>query len=551
VSGRLGRRFGRLRLRPYAAALGAIALAILARRLGDPRLGAEQLPYGSVLVAAMIVVWFAGLRPALIVVYAGGIAANFFLVAPRMSFTPGADHQSWGLLAFMVLGTAISMFGGFVHLQRARAEAAAATLRYTEAALREAHDGLDRRVRERTAELARSNESLRASEERFRLLVEGVRGYALLMFNASGAIVGWNGGAERLFERSTDVVGDSIAALIPGLQGAALAEAVRRGTGELEAVRPGDRVFPIELAITRLEPQGVLVGIVRDISERKRLEAVTQDEQRRADELRRKTEELEADNRRMHESARLHSQFLSSMSHELRTPLNAIIGFSELMHRGAAGPIADQHREFLGDILTSSRQLLQLINNMLDLAKLESGTLEVAPQPVELTPVIGEVHDMLRGMAAGRHVAIELELAADLGSVTVDPAKLRQILYHYVSNALKFTSQGGRVTIRAALIDQMFRVEVEDTGIGIAPEDLRCLFIAFRQLDASATKRYPGPGVGLALTKRLAEAHGGTVGVRSVRGVGSTFWVELPRQTVPRPGLRIAIPTRGTLKALE
>jgi anti-sigma regulatory factor (Ser/Thr protein kinase) len=134
--------------------------------------------------------------------------------------------------------------------------------------------------------------------------------------------------------------------------------------------------------------------------------------------------------------------------------------------------------------------------------------------------------------------ALNRELAADLGSATLDPTKLTQILYNYVSNAIKFTPEGGRVTIRAvpAPTDEgegdAFRVEVEDTGVGIASADLRYLFVAFRQLDASAAKRYPGTGLGLALTKRLAEAHGGKVGVHSVQGAGSTFWVELPRVTV-------------------
>ncbi|MEO7732458.1 MAG: HAMP domain-containing sensor histidine kinase [Kofleriaceae bacterium] len=192
-----------------------------------------------------------------------------------------------------------------------------------------------------------------------------------------------------------------------------------------------------------------------------------------------------------------------------------------------------KQREFLGDILTSSRHLLQLINEILDLAKVESGTVQIALETIALAPVITEVRDILRGTAASRAVEIELALPGDLGSVTVDPGKLRQILYNYVSNALKFTPEGGRVTIRARANAATFRIEIEDTGIGIAGEDLRYLFIAFRQLDVGATKRYAGTGLGLALTKRLAEAHGGTVGVESVRGVGSTFWVELPRVTAP------------------
>jgi signal transduction histidine kinase len=205
------------------------------------------------------------------------------------------------------------------------------------------------------------------------------------------------------------------------------------------------------------------------------------------------------------------------------------------MYRGVTGSLNAEQRDFLGDILSSSRHLLGLINDVLDLAKVESGTLVVVPQAVELPRVINEVRDILRGLAVGRSVELDLHLAADLGSVVVDPAKLKQILYNYISNAVKFTPEGGRVTIRAELVGEAFRVEVEDTGIGIAKEDLRHLFVAFRQLDAGLTKRYPGTGLGLVLSKRLAEAHGGTVGVHSERGVGSTFWVEMPRRAVTVP----------------
>jgi PAS domain S-box-containing protein len=523
----------------YAWALLAVVLAIVLRWFGDPRLG-TQLPYGSMLVAAIIVAWFVGLRPALFVVGAGGIAANFFLLPPRWSFAPGADKQSWGLVVFLLLGTVISLFGGFARTQRARAEATAETIRRTEAALREAHDGLERRVHERTAELARTNESLRASEERFRLLVEGVTGYAMVMLNAAGAIVAWNGGAERLFQRSAEIVGERITAVVPGLDIAALQATARGSATECHALRPDGSAFPIELVITQLDQEGMFVGIVHDISERKRLEAITDQKQRRADELRRRSEELEDDNRRMQEASRLQSEFLANMSHELRTPLNAIIGFAELMHDGIAGPIDDQHREFLGDILTSSRHLLHLINEVLDLAKVESGTLEIVPEAVELARLIDEVRDTLRGVASGRRIELEATHAGDLGSVTVDPAKLRQILYNFVSNALKFTPEGGRVAIRTTVTADAFRIEVEDTGIGIASEDLRYLFVAFRQLDTGAAKRFGGTGLGLALTKRLAEAHGGTVGVRSEHGVGSTFWVELPRAPALAPVSRTA-----------
>jgi signal transduction histidine kinase len=539
--------------RGYAWALFAAVMALLARWFADPRLGTEQLPYGSVLVAATLIAWFVGFRPALVVIFAGGIAANFFLLPPRGSFEHGIEHQSWGLVVFLLLGSVISGFGGFARTQRERAEASAASMRQAEAALRDAHAGLERRVEERTAELARTNESLRGSEQRFRLLVEGIRGYAIVMVNEAGAIVAWNGGAERLFHRGADTVGEPISTLIPGLDGAALLEAARGGSAPCDAIRCDGTALPIELDVTHIDPSGgsaprlaslapsgMFIAIVHDISERRQMEALTEQRQRRADELRRKAEELAADNRRMQEASRLQSEFLANMSHELRTPLNAIVGFADLLHGGMVGKLDAQQREFVGDILTSSRHLLQLINDVLDLAKVEARTLEVVPEPIDLARVVGEVRDILRGPAIDRRLDLELQLADDLGSVIVDPAKLRQILYNYVSNALKFTPQGGRVVIRAALAGDAFRIEVEDTGIGIASEDQRYLFLPFRQLDASAAKRYQGTGLGLALTKRLAEAHGGRVGMQSARGIGSTFWVELPRVTAVAQVLRAA-----------
>jgi len=529
--------------RDLGLALVAAVAAIVWRWAMDPLLG-DQLPYGSLLVMAMLVAWFAGTRPALLVIGVGGIAADYFLLPPRWSFEPGDERARWGLALFFILGSVISSFGGYVHRQRARAEATADAIRRAELALREAHDGLERRVDERTAELAAANTGLRASEERFRLLVEGVRGYAILMLGPDGDIAAWNAGAERLFGRGDDVVGEPISALLPGLDGTALHTAARGSATERPALRADGSTFPIELMITRLDDDGRFIGIVQDIAERKRLEALSEQKQRRADELRRKSEELADENRRMQEANRMQAEFLANMSHELRTPLNAIIGFAELMHGGIAGPIDPQHREFLGDILTSSRHLLELINQVLDHARAVSGMLELAPEPIDLARVIVDVRDILRAIAAERRIELDTALPAELGKVTVDPSKLRQILYNFLSNALKFTPEGGRVTIRAALIGEAFRIEVQDTGIGIASQDLRYLFVPFRQLDAGTAKRFPGTGLGLALSKRLAEAHGGTVGVDSVRGAGSTFWVQLPREVSPPPPIPARVATR-------
>ena len=224
-------------------------------------------------------------------------------------------------------------------------------------------------------------------------------------------------------------------------------------------------------------------------------------------------------------------EFLANMSHELRTPLNVIIGFSEVIHRGTAGPITPEQREYLGDIISSSKHLLQLINDVLDLAKVESGTMDIRPESVDVGALVTEVRDMLRGLAAAKRLHLRTEIDASVGTATVDPARVKQILYNYVTNAIKFTPEDGTVTIRVAAEGlSMFRIDVEDTGVGIAAQNIDKLFVEFQQLDASAAKRYQGTGLGLALTKRLAEAQGGRVEVRSTEGDGSTFSAILPRE---------------------
>ena len=270
------------------------------------------------------------------------------------------------------------------------------------------------------------------------------------------------------------------------------------------------------------DPQGVLQGGIALFSD------VT--EGRRLDEARRRAQELETASREAQEASRLKSAFLANMSHELRTPLNAVIGFAEILHDAKVGPVTPDQKEFLGDILSSSRHLLQLINDILDLSKVEAGRMEFRPERVDVSHVVAEVRDTLRSIAAGKRIHIDIQIDSGLGKVVIDPGKLKQILYNYLSNALKFTPDEGHVTVRAALDGpDRFRLEVEDTGIGIEPEDLKRLFVEFQQLDATAAKRYAGTGLGLALTRRLVEAQGGRAGARSTPGGGSVFYAILPR----------------------
>jgi signal transduction histidine kinase len=257
-------------------------------------------------------------------------------------------------------------------------------------------------------------------------------------------------------------------------------------------------------------------------------------------------QDLAASAREQEEASRLKSEFLANMSHELRTPLNAIIGFANLLHKGTAGPISAEQREYLGDVLTSSRHLLQVINDVLDLAKVESGTMDIRPERVDLAGLIGEVQVVLRGLASSKRLNIRQTVEPEVATAIVDPARVKQILYNYLSNAIKFTRDGGEIHVHARPEGpDLFRLDVADTGVGIAEADLRRLFVGFQQLDDAAGKAYQGTGLGLALTKRLAEAQGGRVSVLSAPGRGSTFSAILPRTLVAPPAIDPATPPRS------
>ncbi|MDE2565560.1 MAG: PAS domain S-box protein, partial [Burkholderiales bacterium] len=272
----------------------------------------------------------------------------------------------------------------------------------------------------------------------------------------------------------------------------------------------GDRVF----------------GIVREITQ-----------QRQAEQARLMAQRLEVENRQIQEASRLKSQFLANMSHELRTPLNAVIGFADLLQAGAVPPDSPKHQAFLGHIGTSGRHLLQLINDVLDLSKVESGKFDFRPEPVALPRLVGEVLDILHTAVQSRRIEVAVDIGPDLDDLELDPARLKQVLYNYLSNALKFTAVGGRVAVRAtAEGGRRFRIEVEDNGIGIQAADIPRLFTEFQQLDDGYSKQHQGTGLGLALTRRLVRAQGGRVGVRSTPGAGSVFWLVLPRRPRARAG---------------
>ncbi len=297
---------------------------------------------------------------------------------------------------------------------------------------------------------------------------------------------------------------------------------------DLYARRRDGTVLPVEISLSPLATEeGVLVtAAIRDMTERKRLE-----------ERRRQADERAV--RQAQEASRLKSEFVAHLSHELRTPLNAVMGFAQLLHDRRTGTLSERQSEFVDDILAASGQLLHLIDDVLDLAKVEAGRLDFRPEPVDVAALANDVRETLRGLADARQVEVAIEIDPDLGSVEVDPGRLRQVLYNYVSNALKFSPAASRVVLRGRGAGESFRVEVEDRGPGIRPEDQKRLFMEFQQLEPGSSNEHSGTGLGLALTKRLVEAQGGRVGVESVPGRGSVFSAVLPRRTrreAPDPG---------------
>jgi PAS domain S-box-containing protein len=272
------------------------------------------------------------------------------------------------------------------------------------------------------------------------------------------------------------------------------------------------------------------VAIRADITERKKAqEALHLANESLEAKVIERTIELQAAKERAEEGARIKSQFLANMSHELRTPLNGIMGFSEFLADGKPGPLNGKQKEYLGDILNSGRHLLELINDLLDLAKIEAGKMELNLQPFSLSDAIQQVCAGANPMARAKKMDVQLTLDPGITTVTLDQHKFKQVIYNLLSNAVKFTGEGGRVEIVVQLrAPGRFVVSVRDTGIGIRADDLPRLFTEFEQLDSGADRRFDGTGLGLALTRKLVELQDGSIFVESEVGQGSSFSVTLP-----------------------
>jgi signal transduction histidine kinase len=244
------------------------------------------------------------------------------------------------------------------------------------------------------------------------------------------------------------------------------------------------------------------------------------------------------------------SSFLANMSHELRTPLNAVIGFSELLEQEIFGTLTDKQRSYVGNVLISGRHLLQLVNDILDISKVEAGRMDLVCEWTHLGSIVDIVRSVIQAQAAKKGINLEVSLSKTLPQIYLDPGRTKQVLYNLVSNGIKFTPRGGTVRLSAHLEDDQIVIEVADTGVGISTENLPRLFHEFEQIPQARGVRPEGTGLGLALTKRLVALHGGEVSVESKVGQGSVFSVRLPwrpREAAPAATAAAPLPTRDDL----
>jgi PAS domain S-box-containing protein len=403
-----------------------------------------------------------------------------------------------------------------------------------------------RRMEQELAELSEQEQSARrdaTTERRFRELLEAAPD-AIIEVDREGRIILLNRVTEKLFgyERQ-ELMGKTVEYLIPeDLRGGHTRhrgnywdhpQTRAMGSGlSLEGQRKDGTRFPVEISLSPVNSDDGfrVTAIIRDISERKqaddRLRAIQEKFTR---DLGATNRELEERNRQIERANRLKSEFLASMSHELRTPLHTIIGFSELLGEELEGPLNEKQHRFVNHIHKDSLHLLELINDVLDLSKIEAGRLELRREVFDANSALDEVLNSIRAQAEAKLIPVEKDVA-DLPALDADRVRFKQILFNLLSNAVKFTPERGKIRVEAVLLDDQIEVSVVDTGIGIPDEEQKSVFDKFYQVGHTTKGVREGTGLGLAITQHLVEEHGGTIRVASKVGQGSRFTFTIPLQ---------------------
>ena len=379
-------------------------------------------------------------------------------------------------------------------------------------------------------ERKRVEEALERSRENLRALLE-VAPDAVVTVDDQGRIVLVNSQTEKLFGyQRQELLGERVEKLIPDRvrdghsqhRASYSADPHTRVMGaglELNALRKDGTEFPVEISLSPIHTsEGFrVISSIRDVTERKKAQQQIEQQNR----------ELELRNREVERATKLKSKFLASMSHELRTPLNAIVGFSDLLAEGTPGDLNDKQKRFVNHIKQGSAHLLQLINDILDLSKIEAGQLELRCEDFQVKETLPEVLSTIRPLAMAKNIQIEQKMENDQ-HVYADRVRFKQILYNLLGNAVKFTPKAGRIDIDCHGDGNSVSISVTDSGVGIRAEDQAVIFEEFRQVEGPAGTTQEGTGLGLAITKRLVEQQGGRISLESEFGKGSRFIFTLP-----------------------
>ncbi|MFA5096715.1 MAG: ATP-binding protein [Candidatus Omnitrophota bacterium] len=384
--------------------------------------------------------------------------------------------------------------------------------------------------------MAREEEGLISSEEKYRQLVEDVNSIIMRM-DVEGRVIFMNEFALRFFGYSQDeirgknVIGtivpvtDSSGRDLQAMIGDIMVNPRRYVNNENEnMLRNGNRVWISWTNRPLLDSRGRLNEVLcvgNDITKLKQ-----------AEELIIKAKEA------AESASRAKSSFLANMSHELRTPLNAMIGFSELLAEQAPGPLNDKQKEYTGYILDSARHLLALINDILDLSKVEAGKMELEPSEFDLSELLKAGLALMSERARQHGITFSLDIKDGIGMISADKRKVKQVIYNMLSNALKFTPDAGQIGIEAGMINrEEARVCVWDTGIGIEDKDRDKVFSEFEQIDSEYGRKYSGTGLGMPLSRRFVELHGGKMWFESPgKGKGTRFYFTLPLRRIHPAG---------------